>query len=217
MARDVHNFSASQSYLRTKNGAPAGGSTTTRVSKRSTRSDAKSTSPLPGTTRQYGLATDYHAFFATSSTGPGECSWRVLGTSTDNYKITWDGWSDRGGCLYGVNPVTLLPNDLAVLVSQTRSQAIEAMRSSNFNLGQFAGEMRETVSSIVLILQQIAKGLRFLRKAHGRPITPFRGKKGLQSYSGAYLAYMFGVLPLMQDIYGIAEECAKGMTFPVGV
>lgn len=101
----------------------------------------------------------------------------------------------------------IVPNSLK---SEARTKCLNQLIESEVNLGQSAGEARETLS---FVSEHIARGvlaIRYVKKRKYRKAAqvlriPFSKKQMADNL----LAYQFGLLPLMNDIYNGVDAIRK--------
>lgn len=109
----------------------------------------------------------------------------------------------------GIDPAgfPLVPNSLK---SEARTKCLNQLIESEVNLGQTAGEARETLG---FVSEHIARGvlaIRLIKKRKYRQAArvlriPFNKKEMADNL----LAYQFGLLPLMNDIYNGVDAIRK--------
>lgn len=236
--RNVRHFTRSfqlRSQLQTKGGTPTGViqdvASWQATIMRSQRSDSQPT--VPASSGEYFRPTPYMAFFHTSSSAsPGECL--VYQSPTRNKRFWWDGAADGGNTYvtYGCS-TNLTPAVSSKCLSDARSQILNNIRNNDLDLGQFVGEARESVRMIGDIVKQavsLKKGLyraitnaRYYSKVDKTSVAremagltvrqlKFSGVKGVsRRLNSEYLRFIYGVRPLMNDIYGIASVIQDGM------
>lgn len=216
MPRDVRDFKIQETV--TLEG-PTGTNTGTplRQSVRSTRSDIVKTIPMPD--GSYGRTTGYHAFFATTSSGPGSVKWRSTVTGS-KYKLTWTGgevsssvW--RAGC-----SSLLEPNIPTWCISQARAMLASQARG-DLDVSVMVGEARETVTGLAGLLHRFWNLLRLFpfekwRRFVSMTVREVRNYGRLRSAASAYLAWLYGIRPLISDAQRIMDHWDEFTMRPVG-
>lgn len=205
--------------------------TTSRYARRSYRSDAMSTTRLPD--GSYVYPTTYKAFFGTSFADGGELFVRRRsfisgqGNVTRTCRFTYTGYTGPNPT-YGMdlNGVPAVPSAIR---QQAKAAAIAAIKANDLDVGQFLGEARESARMVGGMIVQAVKLLHaLLRVLRGKSfpgasslsppaLTSSRPRDMSKRVAQAYLGYMYGIRPLMADIYGIIDALSNGLAkLPVG-
>lgn len=184
---------------------------------RSRRSDSTPTEPsIDG---RFFESTNYEAVFASVRPTAGSASWIRRNSVQPNNplfftdcKFEWEGISDDSLWRYGLNTTLLTPNVPASVISRARNSCLEKIRNTDLNFAVSAGEIRESVGTITSLLGDAVKLLRSIR----HPIRSLSGvsvgsaKEIGTAASREYLRYMYGIRPIMSDIYGVSEGIQNG-------
>lgn len=222
--RDVRDFKKTQTRLKIleNTGSPSSTSMVRQVT-RSQRTDSQPTDPVGNT---FVEPTMYSAFFSTTSERPSEGrhrehQWPFKGLWY-TYKWSEDGWADRGALFrHGCDSVTLHPSIPTSCISINRNKVYNQIQNNDLNLGQTIGELRESVRTITDLIRDAAALARALRNpslwayAQGfkhvrdarRNITDAVRRQGAREY----MRYMWGIRPIISDIYSIADRVANGL------
>lgn len=213
MARDVHDFKQPLTFTTKGPGSYLNTSTYNMQKTRSRRDDVVKTTPFPDGT--YHQVTEYKAFFMFAAP--------IAGYSDEGTRrFEWDGgecpssvW--RYGC--SSNLTVSMPN---LVLSRVR-QRMDSQVRDDLDFSVFAGEARETArlfSDVLRKLLTIAKGVYSLRRGGSgfSNVTVHTARREARNGSRsarAYLAYMYGVRPLISDVQRIAEHWDKRCEAPI--
>lgn len=181
---------------------------------KSQRSDSMPTTPVNGA---YFTPTTYEAFFSSLETPPSG-----IGEFTDLgvpklVKTGDTGWNN--GFYYNYGCAGTRPDIPSPIVSRARSAIRSKLQDNDLNIGTSLGEARESFGTIVSVL----RGVYQLRKAvRGGPVALYKYAKTTVAEAGglpkavasAYLGFMYGVKPLMQDAYAAASIIQNGLSKP---
>ena len=216
MARDDRNFQAP-----TKQTVKGPGyykeNTYVMQSVRTRRSDVVKTTPFPNGT--YHEVTAYQAFFMFATPIPGF-------SEEGNFRYDWEsGEAATSIWSYGCN-AGLVPTVPNLVLSRVR-QMMDAQVRDDLDMSVMAGEARETarlLSDVLLKLLKIVKGIRSLRPGGSgySNVTVVAARR--EAFNGsrsarAYLSYMYGIKPLINDVIKIAnhwdERCEAPISKPL--
>lgn len=178
---------------------------------RSFRSDVTPTTRVNGS---YIYPTAYTSFFASVRAEPG--LGRFYTTTNPNSPVGYKVDVVETGVIitkewyYGCT-VGLLPSIPAVVLARARSSVLGQIKANRLSLGEFFGEARESISLIGSLLRDV---LRLRRKltaggaTFGSFLSASRSASGVnlpKRLARRYLQFMYGIRPLMSDLYGIAQ------------
>lgn len=177
----------------------------------SRRDDSKKT--IPGPNGVYFRPTSYRAFFfrytplpgsgiANGPLGPRPYSFSGLATSEPFP------WVTRYG---GVTADSFnSPAISAACANRAASLIQQQVRNQEYDFGQTLGELPETLRFIATALEDMIRGYRALRQGNfGKMIRylPVKPRRAVKSASQAYVAYQYGIKPLISDV----QAAAKGV------
>lgn len=115
--------------------------------------------------------------------------------------------------------MTLEPAVPNHVIAAARNKVLEQLMNNDLNLGQFFGEMKESIGTIASIVGDVLRFYRGLR----HPIALFKStrlrdvRKLHNRAASEYLRYMYGVRPMMSDAYAAADAISRGLTdLPIG-
>jgi hypothetical protein len=197
--RDVHHFTQPRVETTYWDGSVKARQTLNPVILSSQRSDPIATPRQANGT--YIFPTEYEAFFSHGSSVPATAIYREYDYSPDWRTVTVEseGYDDRG--LYGYGCSNRRPSIPSAVTSLARSRALEAIRTNDFNLATFAGEIKDTVRTVSGLLGDIAS----IVKGRGRRV----------SLGDEWLRYQYGIKPLMSDIDSLIRIIKNGMDQPL--
>lgn len=187
--------------------------------RRSFRSDSISTMKVNG---QYVRPTTYEAFFSLTDPLPGRYVYYSREGISPKYDllrdISWVGAADsesfwRLGCTLG-----LVPNIPTALRARARSNVRSKIKATDLNLAQSLGELRMTLSTIGTLYRDVAKALvslsRLRRSLLG--VTVGEARKRLPKRAAdEYLRFMYGVRPIMYDVYSLVNGLNLNTSVPI--
>lgn len=220
MARDVRDFSITESALLTGSCNIPNPSTYQRKSVVTTRSDIVATIPYPD--GSYRRVTGYHAYFLLTTSSPGSIQWYHTTTGC-TYKYEWTG-GDVAPSVYnhGCASSTKNPSIPSWCVSQVRAMMSSQVRGA-IDVSTMVGEAKETVLGLAAIFGHLSEAFRSFRQGPGgwsRYVTSTlaevrangRGKTAAQ----AYLAWIYGLKPLISDAQRIMDNWDQIVDEPIG-
>lgn len=125
----------------------------------------------------------------------------------------WTGRSSDDAILFGFNQFTLEPAIPLWCLNQVRSRIDAAIRDADFDAGVFMGELRHTLIGISDLLRDLMDILDVLHNPAKFERFYFLSLRAVREIgsraSQEYLRYMYGIRPIMQDIYGATEDLNK--------
>lgn len=184
--------------------------TTSAIEVKSTRSDIVPTTPISG---HYVTPTTYGAYFFSAHTQSGE-AWYQEPNGSVRYRQKWDGYvhglsfANGVDVASGVNGHYNSPIIAGQVLSRARSNALDKVRANDLNLGVTIGEARESAN---FVLKTAVTALRLIR----RPWMIYHSLNPRDAAS-AFLAYKFGLRPLMADIHAGLSVLQSGLAAPIG-
>lgn len=124
------------------------------------------------------------------------------------------------GNTYGYAPADSLfftslgvPNVSANTQNQAETEALNKLRDARIDLGAMLAESRETVNFIADMAQLLYYILWEAKRGRWDRIGRLLGHKyHPRTAAEAWLAYAFGIQPIVSDIYGAMEAFKKGLT-----
>jgi len=195
--------------------------------KRTLRSDITDTTPTRGIWWQ---PTDYRSchYYSTSWT----CDYRgaqLFAPFTKQRRIgqhTWSDWNpsyQTNSVLYGTDS-TYRPQTPAKLLFRMEENLRQKLSDQNWNIGQFIGELPETVGFILDNLRTLVEIIKALKKRNIRQLFKLIGKppgrsanrvrrvvRHAKTLSSAFLAVQYGWKPLLSDIRSAIDLCINGL------
>lgn len=203
-----------------------------------TRSTSRddSVSTEPNSSGAFYRPTTYRAWFYSSTSSPGDYVGIAagIGRKPTAYwgRYSWSQYSSgvNTSTLYGCS-VSNRPAVPAAVYSAMEATLNARIANAQFDVAQFLGELPETVRMIADIIRLITDLYRSYRNAGWRGvgnnvrrfthIHPSDRKKHARKYknairraktaSSAYLALMYGVMPLMSEVYGLMQLAENGV------
>jgi len=185
---------------------------------------------LPNLNGSFFLPTPYSGLFAVCSAFPHDysCRDRFLGEYI-SVGDTVVGDFHSSVTLHGLD-INGLPALPTWLVSSAESRVLNAMRDSDWNLGQSLAEAPETIQFIISTVKRVlalysavkrgnlAKILAVLKSAY-KTILSRKGRSKLgkalrRSSSSAWLEVQFAWRPLLNDVYQATKLLADGLKQP---
>lgn len=140
--------------------------------------------------------TTYHAFFGSSSSEPGSCTWEDFQAS---YVQTWTGYGSgppeyslQRGCT-GTNPD--IPH---AVLQEARAKALDKVRNTDFNALTSMGEIRSTGQTLVDLLGLAVKLL-------SHPAQLVKNGASSKKIAEAWLTVQYGIKPLISDCAALAD------------
>lgn len=154
-----------------------------------------------------------------------------------SYEVTASGYSDGGAVKHGLQPGGYEPHIPAECLSRGRERLRAAVAASDFNAGQSLAELRESIQTIGSLLRG-GRGLyRALQNSIQRNAFPFKSPivaarqhgslrsirhwandardarrladaRRLSNLADAWLSWMYGIKPILNDIFAILEIIA---------
>lgn len=129
-------------------------------------------------------------------------------------------WATRHGC----NTFSLEPSIPQGTINASRDAVLETIRHGGWNVANSLGELPRTLDDLVDPMRaSLGLSAAFKRNKNkpGRGVIfkntkmTARSARALGSVgSGAYLSFIFGLLPLIGDIYNILKTVEDGLTVP---
>lgn len=118
---------------------------------------------------------------------------------------------------YGCSPGTRFPAISASVVSRVRSRLIAKLRSNSWDAGQSLGEIPETVAQITSSGEAYVRHVRtLLPSAKGQVKLKYLSVKQLKRFggvaAGTYLGVIFGIMPLIADMYNLMTTLDEGLS-----
>lgn len=211
MPRDVHDFYTvettwQQSQRSDGSWTTPTDSTSDRLHTHTGRDDSTPTSPVNG---EYVRNTEYWAYFCYSSSQPGSLDGKRT-TGGAAVKRWWSGISDNTFVTWGLDAFKQRPAMSAETVSRAHSQVISALKSDALQMLTVVGESRESARTLV----DVVKAAMRMINNYQDTIKALRSPKALAQ---AYLTFIYGIRPLMNDAYAIATLISDGLgKSPVG-
>lgn len=91
--------------------------------------------------------------------------------------------------------------------------ALSKISNQSINLSVSVGEMRSTIETILDLSKRLFRSIRHAKKGRWRRAMEALngGKLGSNHAANNYLTYMYGVVPIMNDIYGLQEHLKKDL------
>jgi hypothetical protein len=178
----------------------------------------------------YEYPSNYHRFSYTSSGSPGDMQqaidlWPYNGSEdrfystrlapvTNNYIGPSGGGFEYYGCSSTFPYYPLIPTALS---SRVRSRLLGRLRNNQFDAGTALGEVPETLRSIGSSTRNAKKRIASLRRFPPKTRSKLRHlsvrklRKIPTAAARGYLSVIFGVLPLMRDIYSLMDYLDNGL------
>lgn len=196
---------------------------------RSQRSESMPTEPTAQGV--YYRSTPYVACFVTTTPQKGRLTCKQLGRYDTECSLSptrprykwweeywWDESTDWGAWDAGLR-TDLTPDIPDHILASARNRLLGKLKTQDFNAAVFAGELKDTVGTVASIAGDALRLLRSLR----HPIGAFRNlslREARRTHTRAaqeYLRFMYGVRPLMNDIYSISNNMTNGwFNTPIG-
>lgn len=125
-------------------------------------------------------------------------------------KRTFQEWADKGWL--GHTYMSHLAYDSAPVLAALNAKAVgnlyEKLNKQSIHIAQVVAERAQTFGLLSDIIKRTAAVISGKRKL-GRIAGDLFSGKGLKGVSNDYLAFQFGVKPLLSDVYGAAETLAR--------
>lgn len=119
---------------------------------------------------------------------------------------------------YGVHPSSLVPLIPPEVVSRMEARLAGKIRQASWDAGQALGELRE---SLEFIGSRVDVAQKLIRKAR-RTTSRRHWNKDYRAYrkvapgtAKAYLSIIYGILPLMSDVYDALDLISNGLKKPL--
>lgn len=140
----------------------------------------------------------------------------------DNGRITteWGPWGTFASPSFFRGVAGVSTSD----VEHSKSRALDAFRSSAVDFGVSLGEAPETVRELAALARRVALGIKSAKRGDWRNTAkhlalPDRARKhtskadmALDVLTGNYLGYLFGISPLIDDLYNAASSVQSAMS-----
>jgi len=104
---------------------------------------------------------------------------------------------------------TFLQSEVAALKLQVDAASLDKIKNQRVNLGQILAERRQTAQLVWSSVTRIAKAVAYAKKGVARRALSSLLPKGSRGLASDYLAFQFGVKPLLSDIDGILQKLAE--------
>jgi len=215
--RDIRDFKAPETVVYTSSLGSRNESKPNRQLTKSFRSDIVKTTP--NAAGAYFGSTSYDALFLTTTSSAGRVSWRSTLTPV-TYNLQWTGGEIHSSVWrLGLNG-QFLPDIPSWAISQVRSQMLNQVLQG-IDVSQLVGEANQTVSSLAVVLGAAAELFRAFKRRDWARYTSStlrsirrngRGKTAAQ----AYLAWIYGFKPVIEDSVRIIERWNRVVEEPVG-
>lgn len=213
MARDVHDFYNPE--LTWSQSQRSDGTWTTptdaeydRWMTHTGRDDSTPTGTVNG---QYVHPTEYWAYYCFSTTRPGSLdAKRTLGGVKT--KRWWTGVGDNATMTWGLDATKQRPSMGVGVEARAHSMVISELKSGSLQVLNVVGEARESASMLTNVVRNAMNDM----KHYINSIRHFRGSP--KQLAQAYLAFIFGIKPLIMEAYTIGEFiCGSLGSAPVGI
>lgn len=124
------------------------------------------------------------------------------------YEVTGDGPRSQGmpkpRRAYDIaSGYPVLPTGMS---EQTRRAALNNIKDQKIDLGAMFGEADDLLASLGDAIRKLAEAYRYARKGNWKAAGTALGYKGWKTVPNGWLAYYYGFLPVMNDIYGLQEQ-----------
>lgn len=152
--------------------------------------------------------------------------WGVVAETFDcpsfDYETKTYHWKGEGDTTTAGGPrVPLLvaaSNDAVVvgippsLTSKANLSALNGIKNQSINIGQALGELPQTIASLAKLANRIARALRHAKRgAFVDALAEVAGGRGTKGAAATWLEVVFGIMPLINDAYGLQEQVKKGL------
>lgn len=209
MARDVHDFYTEESTWQQNQRTDGSWTTPTdstsdRLTTHTGRDDSTPTGRVNG---QYITPTEYWAYFCYSTSSPGRLDAVRHTTGNTPCKRWWTGIVDNTYVTYGLDAYKQRPAMSVSTVSRAHAQVTSALKSGALQALQVVGEAREAGTQLGSLLREATRRI-------GDFQTYVRLLKSPKAQAQAYLTFVYGIQPLMNDAYATATLISDGLGKP---
>jgi hypothetical protein len=184
-----------------------------RQSRRSQRSEIVVTQP--NAAGVYHAVTGYEAFFATISSGPGKVRWKSFGSS---FSVEWTG-AEITPARWRHGATSLLVPDVPLSVIAQCRASMYTQALNGIDISELVGEANQTVSSLASVLSILVDLFRAFRSGQwsrylNYTIADLKRMGRGSTAARAYLAWIYGFKPVIQDVMRICSDWDKALDAP---